>query len=112
MTQNTKNLMRRLERLEHLGRPAWLTRLRAFARKLAFDDEEFLGIVKGHARQLAEHVDDDGGITWEGYGLLPPARRAAHRRRSLPRLRRADSRDDSPIRHICQCRAGTYGVPY
>jgi len=77
----TKNLIRRLERLEHLARPTWQARLRAFARKLAFDEEEFLALVAGHARQLAQHVDQDGGITWEGfqllYALLPPARRGA-----------------------------------
>jgi len=80
-TDMTKNLMRRLERLEQRGSPAWQTRLRAFARKLAFDEEEFLAIVKGHERQLAEHVDEDGRITWEGfqllYSLLPPARRSS-----------------------------------
>ena len=54
------------------------TKLRAFARRLACNEEELLGIVKGYERQLAQHVDDDGLVTWEGfqlfYGLLRSAR--------------------------------------
>lgn len=69
----TKNLMRRLERLERvqrIGPPAWHTKLRLCARWLRVDEEELLGMVKGHERQLDHALADDGGITWEGFLLL------------------------------------------
>jgi hypothetical protein len=58
-----KNLMRRLERLERLermGPSAWQTKLRLCARKLQVDEEELLGIVKGHELQPDRAVADDG----------------------------------------------------
>ena len=76
----TKDLMRRLERLEkleRLGGPAWQTRLRAFARDLHLDEEAFLAAVQGHEQQLAEALGEGGQITWEGlqlfYDLWQPA---------------------------------------
>jgi hypothetical protein len=68
-----KNLLRRLERLERLertGPSAWQTKLRLCARKLQLDEEELLGIAKGHARQLDRALAEDGRITWEGFQLL------------------------------------------
>jgi len=70
----TKNLMRRLERLErlpHLGRSAWQVRLRAFARHLRLDEDAFLAAVRGHERQLVLAMGEDGvQITWEGFQLF------------------------------------------
>jgi hypothetical protein len=104
----TKNLTPRIERLEHLGWPTWQAKLCAFARKLAFDEEEFLGAVKGHERQLAQHVDEDGRVTWEGfqllYGLLSLAR--------APRLTGAGRSRDSTWRTAAMSRPiGRLSVP-
>jgi hypothetical protein len=66
----TKTVMRRLERLEHIGQPGWQTKLRNFARKRGWNEEWLLGVVQGHERQLAQAVGDDGFITIEGFQLL------------------------------------------
>src|SRR5579864_7538058 len=66
----TKNLKRRLEKLEHILRPAAQTGLRAFARKWGMDEERALAIAQGHERQLAHHLGEDGLITLEGFQLF------------------------------------------
>ena len=78
-----KNLIRRIEKLERTGMSAWQTNLRAVARKHVHDEEEFLRMVKGHERQLAQASGPDGRITWEGYVLLL---RLLRRARGLPEL--------------------------
>jgi hypothetical protein len=42
------------------GRPAWQARLGAFAGDLRLDGETFLAAIKGHARQLALAMGEDG----------------------------------------------------
>jgi hypothetical protein len=65
-----KNLIRRVERLEQTGRPAFQTKLRAVARNLGFNEEGILGIAKGHERELTGALGEGGLITWEGFVLL------------------------------------------
>jgi hypothetical protein len=91
-----KNLIRRIEKLERTGMSAWQTNLRAVARKHVHDEEEFLRMVKGHERQLAQASGPDGRITWEGYGRQVPMPepvlllRLLRRARGLPELVRGE----------------------
>ena len=93
------NLICRVERLERTGRPAWQTKLRAFARKLGINEEKVLLIAKGHEHQLAQATSADGSITWEGFQLfhrLSRERATAHPNRWLPWLCPARTRHELP----------------
>jgi hypothetical protein len=75
-----KDLERRIQRLEQIGAWEFPAKLRALARRLGGDGEEYLRVTRGYERQLDRHLPD-GKISWEGIRLLEDLLR---RSRGLP----------------------------
>jgi hypothetical protein len=68
----TKNLRRRIEKLERIFRPVLETKLRAYARMHRYSEEKFLRAVKGHERELTEGMGSEGSYTWATFELVYP----------------------------------------
>jgi hypothetical protein len=64
-----KNLLRRIEKLEHGSTLPWESRLRALARRWDANEEAYLQAALGHERELCRELIEDG-ITWQGFLLL------------------------------------------